>query len=246
MKKISIVFVATLSLAAFSGCKKKGDCASTIKSSVDRMMAQDKAKEKDMPADMKKKMDEMANEMASKMEAAMTKACVDDKWSADALKCINDAKTEDDFDKCESKLTPEQQASAKKAMAAAMGMGDMDKEAPKPVEGSAEAPAEGSAAPAEGSAAPAEGSAAAADGSAAPAAAGGDLPADCARYRDDIGKLATCEKLPQQSRDAMKKSYDALSKSWANLPAASRDAANTACKSAADSVEKTGKSLCGW
>ena len=242
MKKISIVFVATLSLAAFSGCKKKGDCASTIKSTIDRMMAQDKSKEKDMPADMKKKMDEMASKMASTMETAMTKACVDDKWSADALKCMNDAKTEDDMDKCESKLTPEQQANAKKAMAAAMGMGDMD-EAPKPVEGSAAAPAEGSAAaPAEGSAAPAEGGSAA---MAAPAG-GGDLPADCARYKDDIGKLATCDKLPQQSRDALKKGFDTMSASWANLPAASKDAANTACKTAADSVEKTGKTVCGW
>ena len=232
MKNISIVFLAALTLAVFPGCKKKGDCASTIKSTVDRMMAEGKAKEKDMPADMKKKMEEMANEMASKMEAAMTKACVADKWSADALKCMNDAKTEDDMDKCESKLTPEQQANAKKAMAEAMGMGKMDEEAPKPVEGSA-APAEGSAAPAEGSAAMA-------------APAGGDLPADCARYKDDIGKLATCDKLPQQSRDAMKKGFDAMSANWTNMPAASKDAANTACKTAADSVEKTGKQLCGW
>src|SRR5690348_1548073 len=180
----------------------KDDYASTLRSTIDRMKAQEKSKEKDMPADMKKKMDEMVSKMASTIETGMTKAWVDDTWSADALKCMNDAKTEDDMDKCESKLTPEQQANAKKAMAAAMGMGDMDKEAPKPVEG------EGSAAPAEGSAAPAEGSAAPAEGSAAAggaAAAGGDLPADCARYKDDIGKLETCDKLPQQSRDAAKK-----------------------------------------
>ena len=100
MKKISIAFVATLSLLAFAGCKKKGgggDCESTVNSAVDRMMDQqmkEGMKDKDMSPEMKKMAEDMVKTMGPKMKAAMTKSCKDDKWSAEALKCIDDAKTD--------------------------------------------------------------------------------------------------------------------------------------------------------
>jgi hypothetical protein len=234
MKKLSIAFVATLSLVAFAGCKKKGgggDCDSTVNSAVDRMMDQqmkEGMKDEKMTPEMKKMAEDMAKSMGPKMKAAMTKSCKDDKWSAEALKCIDDAKTEKDFDACESKFTPEQRKNMEKAMSEAMGMGgghDMDKPAGGDMAGSA---------------------AAAGGGAAAPAAGGGDLPAECNDYKAAIEKLASCDKMPQQARDALKNAYDQASAGWANLPAEAKANLATACKVGADAVMQSAKSVCGW
>jgi hypothetical protein len=171
---------------------------------------------------MKKMAEDMANQMKPKMKAAMSKSCKDDKWSGDALKCMDDAKTMDEMEKCESKLTPDQKKNMDKAMSEAMGMGggghDMDK--------GAEAPAAGSAAPA--------------------AAGGGDLPAECNDYKAAIEKLSTCDKMPQQARDALKNAYDQASAGWANLPAEAKANLATACKAGADAVMQSAKQVCGW
>lgn len=94
----------------------------------------------------------------------------------------------------------------------------------------------GSAAPAD----PATGSAAAADPAAAGgAAAAGDLPAECGEYKAAIEALAKCDKLPQQTRDALKTSYEQTSTAWASVPAEGKAALATACKSAADAVKQS-------
>jgi len=231
MKKLSIAFIATLSIVAFSGCKKKGgagDCASTVNSAVDRMMDQQmkegmKEGGDKMTPEMKKMAEDMANQMKPKMKAAMTKSCTDDKWSADALKCMDDAKTMDEMEKCEAKLTPDQKKNMDKAMNDAMGMGDMGGHGD--MAGSAAAPA-GSAA--------------------APAAASGDLPSECNDYKAAIEKLSSCDKMPQQARDALKNAYDQASAGWANLPAEAKANLATACKAGADAVMQSAKQVCGW
>lgn len=229
MKKISIAFVTTLSLLAFAGCKKKGgggDCDSSINSAVDRMIDQqmkEGMKDEKVTPEMKKMAEDMANQMKPKMKAAMSKSCKDDKWSADMLKCMDDAKTMDEMEKCESKLTPDQKKNMDKAMNDAMGMGGGHEMDEKPTE----APA---------------GSAAAA----APAAGGGDLPAECNDYKAAIEKLASCDKMPQQARDALKNAYDQASAGWANLPAEAKANLATACKAGADAVMQSAKSVCGW
>ena len=43
------------------------------------------------------------------------------------------------------------------------------------------------------------------------------LPAECAEYKAAVEKLASCEKMPQAGRDAMKQSFDAMSASWKDL-----------------------------
>jgi hypothetical protein len=232
MKKISIAFVAILSLTAFAGCKKKGggDCDSTVNSAVDRMMDQQmkegmKEGGDKMTPEMKKMAEDMANQMKPKMKAAMSKSCKDDKWSSDALKCMDDAKTMDEMEKCEAKLTPDQKKNMDKAMNDAMGMGggvggvhDMGDQ--KPVEGAGSA--------------------------AAPAAGGGDLPAECTDYKNAIDKLSSCDKMPQQARDALKNAYDQASAGWANLPAEAKANLATACKAGADAVMQSAKQVCGW
>ena len=88
------------------------------------------------------------------------------------------------------------------------------------------------------------GGAAPAPGGAAPAA--GDLPAECGEYKAAIEKLSTCDKMPQQARDALKKAFDEASAGWANLPADSKAGLSTACKAGTDAVMSAAKQTCGW
>ncbi len=97
MTKISFVFVAALSVAAF-GCKKKGaDCAKAINNSMELSKA-----------DMSK-MPGMDDKMMEKMKDLGMQHCKDDKWSDDVLKCMSDAKTETDAQACYGKLPHDQQ-----------------------------------------------------------------------------------------------------------------------------------------
>jgi hypothetical protein len=144
MKKLSFVLVAVLSLAAF-GCKKKGgggDCASAVHHSMDLSKA-----------DMQKMGTD--DKMMQKMVDVGIQHCKDDKWSADAIKCMNDAQTMNDSQACYTKLTAEQQSKMNKAA--------MELMAPPADMGSATPTETGSAAPAAGSD---SGSAAAGSGSA--------------------------------------------------------------------------------
>lgn len=78
---------------------------------------------------------------------------------------------------------------------------------------------------------------------------GGGLPAACNEYKELIGKLASCDKLPQASRDAMKQGYDAMEQGWANLkdmPAEAQQAAEDGCKQGADALKQAAAALCGW
>jgi hypothetical protein len=79
----------------------------------------------------------------------------------------------------------------------------------------------------------------------APAAAG-DLPAECNEYKASIDKLASCDKMPQQARDALKQAYDQASAGWANLPAEAKANLATACKAGTDAVTTSAKQVCGW
>jgi hypothetical protein len=73
-----------------------------------------------------------------------------------------------------------------------------------------------------------------------------DLPAECGEYKTAIDKVATCDKLPQATRDALKQSYDQTSASWVNIPAEGKAALGTACKSAADAIKSAAAAACGW
>ena len=76
-----------------------------------------------------------------------------------------------------------------------------------------------------------------------------ELPAECERYRLLMGKIATCDKLPRASRDALKQAYEAMSHGWtrfADQPAEGRRMMIEGCKQAVDAVEQIGKPLCGW
>jgi hypothetical protein len=154
MKKLSFVLVAVLSIAAF-GCKKKGggDCASAVHHSMDLSKA-----------DMQKMGTD--DKMMQKMVDVGIQHCKDDKWSADAIKCMNDAQTMNDSQACYTKLSAEQQSKMNKAAMELMAP-PADMGSATPTEAGSAAPAAGSdsGSAAAGSAAPA-GSAAAGSGSA--------------------------------------------------------------------------------
>lgn len=65
------------------------------------------------------------------------------------------------------------------------------------------------------------------------------LPAACKDYQLAIYKLATCEKLPQATRDALRQSYEQTAAAWPGVPAEGRAALATACRSAADAVRQS-------
>ncbi|MES1265898.1 MAG: hypothetical protein ABUU24_09665 [Variovorax sp.] len=95
-------------------------------------------------------------------------------------------------------------------------------------------------------AAPTPAPAATPDKAAAAPAAAGDLPAECNEYKASIDKLASCDKMPQQARDALKQAYDQASAGWANLPAEAKANLATACKAGTDAVTTSAKQVCGW
>jgi hypothetical protein len=72
----------------------------------------------------------------------------------------------------------------------------------------------------------------------------GDLPGECGEWKDAISKLASCEKLPAQSRDALKQAYEAASTGWANVPAEGKAAVAQACKAGVEAV-KQAAAACG-
>ncbi len=170
------------------------------------------------------KMEEFSNEMckckdkacAEKVQEGMTK------WSTDMAAKAGDKKDPPKMDEAAAKKMTEVGQKYAECMGKAM------------------TPAmDGSAAMGSGSD-PATGSAAAADPAAAGgAAAAGDLPAECGEYKAAIEALAKCDKLPQQTRDALKQSYEQTSTAWASVPAEGKAALATACKSAADAVKQS-------
>ena len=83
------------------------------------------------------------------------------------------------------------------------------------------------------------------DDKATPVSAG-DLPKECNDYKDAIAKLAACDKMPAQARDALKQAYDQAAAGWTSLPAEAKANLATACKAGADAVQTSGKATCGW
>lgn len=102
--KLSPLFVAALSIAA-AGCKKKAaapDCAAAIAHSMD------------LSKDTMAKQGLDAATMQKLTEIGITR-CKEDKWSAEAVSCMNKALTINDAQACYGKLTKEQQDAMGKA-----------------------------------------------------------------------------------------------------------------------------------
>src|SRR5450755_1820710 len=110
--KTSLALVAVL---AFAACKKEsagtaanaGDCAAVIGKAIDDAARSGVASGAGSAAP-KAEVDKMANDMIvslAPVKAATIKACVDDKWSGDALTCL---KQKGSITDCDDKLTDAQ------------------------------------------------------------------------------------------------------------------------------------------
>jgi hypothetical protein len=100
MKRISIVFVAALAVAAV-GCKKKGaDCDKAISNSL---------------AVSKASMPGVDDAMLAKMKDLGVQHCKEDKWSDDVVKCMIDAKSQADAQACYGKMPADQRDKMNKA-----------------------------------------------------------------------------------------------------------------------------------
>ena len=184
-------------------------------------------KKKGGMAEAKAKMNEFADKMCACKDTKCAQGVSDEmtKWSTEMSKTASKDEKPSEADMKDMEATTKKLTDC---MQKAMGAGEA---------GSAAAGSDTGAGSAAAGSGEAAGSAAA--GSAAPAAAGGDLPAECNDYKAAIEKLATCDKLPQATRDALKQSYEQTSAAWANVPAEGKAALATACKSAADAVKQS-------
>jgi hypothetical protein len=125
MKYVVAIFI----LAAMASAPAHADCASTVNSVVDRMMdlqMKEGLADPKMTPEMRKMAEDMVNQMKPKLKAVMTRSCIDDAWSSDALKCLEDARDMASMDRCERKLTAQQRTNVEKAMTVAMGMDSVD------------------------------------------------------------------------------------------------------------------------
>ena len=109
--KTAFAFVAVLSFASV-GCPKKVNEGKYCAKAISNSMALSKAVMEKTPG--------MDAKMMQRMEDLGVQHCIDDKWSADATKCMTDAKTMTEAQGCYGKLTQDQQDKMNKA---AMEMG---------------------------------------------------------------------------------------------------------------------------
>jgi len=158
-----------------------------------------------------------------KMGAAGIARCTQDDWSEEVRHCLFDATLEPQLAACRSKLPDDRQASLAK-----------DLEAAAANTGSASAANTGSAAD--------TGSAASAGGAGRTIVADPTLPRECKEYKTALEKLSKCTKLPRTSRAGLKKAFETIAKSWAELgpmtPEARRAMADR-CKQDMGSIKKS-------
>jgi hypothetical protein len=76
-----------------------------------------------------------------------------------------------------------------------------------------------------------------------------NLPAECGNYKAMIEKLASCDKMRQSSRDALRRGYDAISRSWTNIGSQSAEATKVMadrCKQGMDTTKQAAGTMCVW
>ena len=72
---------------------------------------------------------------------------------------------------------------------------------------------------------------------------------ECDKYKQRIELLMACDKLPQQSRDALEQGFEAMNQAWANMkdmPEEAQKAMQDGCKAGTDALEQAVAGICGW
>ena len=80
-----------------------------------------------------------------------------------------------------------------------------------------------------------------------PAMADGiEMPPACAELRKLLAKVATCEKVPQQTREALLSSFSQLDKAFEAAGSDTRAQLETSCQSAVAGIRESAKMLCDF
>jgi hypothetical protein len=75
----------------------------------------------------------------------------------------------------------------------------------------------------------------------------GTLPPECDEYRAMIYKLSECEKLPKQSRDALREGFDTMVRAWKDIdtmPREAREAMADGCREGAKALRQAAIATC--
>ncbi len=64
------------------------------------------------------------------------------------------------------------------------------------------------------------------------------MPPECDAYRDAIDKIARCEKIPADTRQALKDAFMQMSSAWDQVPVDAMADIAAACKAGADAVRQ--------
>jgi histone H3/H4 len=193
------------------------DCTGAVKQSI--------AKSKDLL----KKLD-LSDAAAARIEKQMIDHCTEDKWSADVVTCIADARAED-TDRCIKQLPQPQR---EKLMASLQAIIEQEHkvtvpvppEDPKPPEepaGSASSATSGDPLPPEEPATPVDSNA---------------LPPSCVELKAEVSKLDRCKAVPSATRKAMRDSYAIIAKTWRDLThsAVLRENTEKSCRVQLDAI----------
>ena len=131
MKSTALALLLAASALGAGGCSHKGHsaCGTSIEAVLERSLS---TSDGEVPPAIAS--------MTQRMGDALTKLCIDDKWTAPVLECLDDAKDPESAKACASKLTPVQLKKLNKSLGELMGvpLGDGDKPSIAPVTDSKE------------------------------------------------------------------------------------------------------------
>jgi hypothetical protein len=158
----------------------------------------------------------------SKLEDKLVAQCGDENWSEEAVQCMADSTVDRDTMRCMDKLTSSQRERMMRALVDSMsGTSGGGISPPPPTPPTVDDPP--------------------------PPSDPGSIPAACQDYKRSLEEAIACDKLPQSSRDSLRKSLEGMIKLWASyptLPQASQDSIQRTCRDGAEQMRRMVKSVC--
>jgi hypothetical protein len=164
----------------------------------------------------------------SKLEDKLVAQCTDENWSEESVQCMADATTDRDSLRCMDKLSSSQRDKMTRALVETMsntgsgGMGTRTPDDPPPPP-------------------PPD------DDTGTGTATASGLPAACQDYKKSVEEAIACDKMPESSRDSLRKSLDSMLKLWGSyqtLPASSQESIQRTCREGAEQMRRMVKSMC--
>jgi hypothetical protein len=158
----------------------------------------------------------------SKLEDKLVSQCGDESWSEEAVQCMADATVDRDTMRCMDKLNSSQRERMMRALVDSMsgtsgGGGGISPPPPRPID---DPP---------------------------PPTTTGSVPAACQDYKRAIEEAIACDKIPESSRDSLRKSLEGMTKLWADyptMPQASQDSIQRMCREGTEAMRRVAKSSC--